>query len=109
MELHSLPIKVSEEALKALCKKWKVKSLAVFGSILTEQFSASSDIDFLVQFEDGQAPDLFDFVQMKYELQDLFSRSVDLVSRRAIERSTNPYRKDEILGTSQIIYEKKAA
>jgi uncharacterized protein len=109
MKLTQLPISVPRDTLETLCRKWKVKSLAVFGSVLTPEFTSSSDIDFLVLFEEGQAPDLFDFVQMKFELQEIFQRPIDLVSRKAIESSTNRYRKEEILGNSQIIYEKEAA
>ncbi len=89
--------------------KWKVVSLAIFGSALTSDFSASSDIDFLVLFEEGEAPSLFEFVQMRDEFQQLLHRPVDIVSRRAIEKSSNTYRKEEILGTSKVIYEKEAA
>ncbi len=109
MELTALRVPVTKEALIALCQKWKVRSLAVFGSILTPEFSPSSDIDLLVLFEEGEAPSIFELVQMREDFKDLFRRPVDIVSRKAIERSSNPYRKEEIIGTSQMIYEKEAA
>ena len=69
---------------------------------------AESDVDIMVTFEPGSAPGL-GFVELKEELQQLFGRPVDLVTRKAIETSHNPYRKDSILSTAKVIYEKRAA
>lgn len=68
-----------------LCRKHKVKSLAVFGSILTDRFNEESDVDLLVDFEDydHDNPQEFDFVSNFFNLQDalevLLKRKVDLV------------------------------
>ena len=109
MQLSELQIQVPLAELTALCEKWKVVSLAVFGSALTSEFTPTSDIDLLVLFQEGEAPSLFQLVQMRDEFQELFHRPVDLISRKAIENSSNAYRKEEILGTSKVIYEKEAA
>lgn len=66
-----------------------------------------SDIDVLYEF----MPDVnlgWGIVDMKEELEKLFGRTVDLVSKRAIERSRNPYRKDLILGSHEVIYDHAA-
>ncbi len=78
--------------------------LAVFGSALREDFDANSDVDLLVTFAPDADWSLLDHVKMQHELADLLGRSVDLVSRRAIESSHNPIRKREILGSARTVY-----
>ncbi len=92
------------DRLQDFCRRWKVKSLALFGSALREDFRPESDIDFLVQFEDDAGWSLFDHARMEQELEDLVGRDVDLVSRRAVEASHNPLRKRAILESAETIY-----
>jgi predicted nucleotidyltransferase len=90
----------------AFCKHWKVAELALFGSALRDDFSLQSDIDLLVSFAPHSDWSLFDHVQMKMELQQLFGRDVDLVTHRALEQSRNSLLRDEILGSARVIYSK---
>jgi len=90
--------------LSQFCEQWDISELALFGSVLRDDFSASSDIDVLVSFKAAAHPTLFDFVRMREELAHLFKRPVDLVSRRGIERSSNYLRRSEILSTAQPFY-----
>ena len=73
-----------------LCRRYHVRSLEVFGSALTDRFDpARSDVDLLVEFEDSLPRDLFeDYFPLKWALEALFGRSVDLVEPSAIR---NPY------------------
>lgn len=75
-------IELNLQRILELCRKHKVKSLAVFGSILTDRFDDDSDVDLLVDFE-PQNPDSFDYVSNYFDLRDslesLFNRSVDLI------------------------------
>lgn len=75
-------IELNLQRILELCRKHKVKSLAVFGSILTDRFDDDSDVDLLVDFE-TQNPDSFDYVSNYFDLRDslesLFKRSVDLI------------------------------
>ena len=88
----------------ALCEKHKVVSLYVFGSVLTDKFNDGSDVDFSVVFDRGSLPAIeygnnyFDF---KFALEDLLYRDVDLIEYSAIK---NPYFKEELDDTKQIIY-----
>jgi predicted nucleotidyltransferase len=91
-------------ALEAFCKRWQVKELALFGSALRDDFGPESDIDLLVTFEPDARPSLFDMAGMARELESIFEREVDLVSRRGIERSENWIRRREILSTARTIY-----
>ncbi len=77
---------------------------ALFGSVVREDFSDNSDIDALVTFASNNSWSLFDHVQMKQELKDLFGREVDLVTRRAVEQSLNPLLRSEILNTAKTLY-----
>jgi hypothetical protein len=62
-----------------------------------DEFRADSDVDVMVSFSDDAEWSLFDHVHMQDELRELFGRDVDLLTRRAVERSLNPYRQRAIL------------
>ncbi len=97
-------IGVAPEALAAFCERWQVTELALFGSVLRDDFGPDSDIDFLIGFEIGQSPGLFGIVEMEDELAELSGRRVDLVSRRAVENSRNHIRRKAILDSAQVVY-----
>lgn len=97
-------LSVDSGRLEAFCRKWKVVEFALFGSVLRDDFSPESDIDVLVSFAPDARRSLFDLTDMEEELADLFNRPIDLVVRTSIERSKNPYRRDEILSSARTIY-----
>lgn len=105
-ELLALPSlnKLDANWLSDFCRRWKITELAVFGSALRTDFRPDSDIDLLVTFANDAPWGLFDHVRMRDELADQFGRSVDLVSRSAVERSRNPFRNGDILRTAEILY-----
>lgn len=92
------------EQIKNFCIKWQVSELALFGSVLRDDFRPDSDIDLLVTFSPDADWSLFDHIQMQQELTTMLQRKVDLVSKRAIARSQNQIRRQEILSTAQVIY-----
>jgi uncharacterized protein len=102
------PFDLPKKAVKEFCERWGVVTLEIFGSSATGEFSATSDVDVMVTFDEGKTPGL-DFLEMKSQLEELFARPVDLVTRNAIEKSNNPYRKQSILSTARVVYDKKAA
>lgn len=97
-------LKVSMHKIDDFCRRWQVTELALFGSVLGDKFRTDSDIDLLVEFEPDARWSLLDHVRMEQELKSLFEREVDLVSKRAIERSDNWIRRKEIMTTAQPIY-----
>lgn len=97
-------IPISREVLTAFSQRWQVRELALFGSILRDDFKPDSDIDVLVTFDATAEWGILAHLQMQHELEELFGRSVDLVSRRAIERSTNWFRRNSILSNAKTIY-----
>ena len=100
----TLNIQLPEEKLVEFCHRWKVSELALFGSVLREDFRPDSDVDVLITFAPEAKRGLMTLAKMKYELEDLLGREVDLVSKYAIETSHNWIRRNEILGTAQVIY-----
>lgn len=87
--------------IEAFCRKWRIDELALFGSVLRDDFSSASDVDVLVTFSPDAQLSLLDFVAMKEELQEILHRPVDLVSKGGLR---NPFRRHEILNTRQIVY-----
>ena len=95
-----LAIDVPKDELRAFCRKWKVRELALFGSVTRpEEFGPDSDVDVLVTFEPAAPWRLFDWVHMEDELAKAFGRRVDLVERAAVEESDNQFRRDSILAS----------
>ena len=86
--------------LAAFCRRWGVADLALFGSVLRDDFGPASDVDVLVAFAPGARPSLFDLAEMEAELAELVGREVDLVTRRSVEESDNWIRRREILGSA---------
>lgn len=97
-------IQLPHDQLTEFCQRWKVRELALFGSVLRDDFRPDSDIDILVTFAPEAKRGVFVLAQMQEELETLFGRSVDLVSKRAIERSQNWIRRQNILEFAQVIY-----
>jgi predicted nucleotidyltransferase len=91
-------------AVVDFCQRWKVAELAVFGSALRDDFRPDSDIDLLVTFQPDADWSLLDQSTMEDELSSLLGRKVDLVSRRAIERSENWIRRRAILESAQLVH-----
>ena len=95
-------IELNKDKIIALCKKYKVAKLWVFGSILTPRFNDESDVDFSVIFHYDQIHDLFEvFFDFIEELQLLLGRRVDMVDETAIK---NKYFRDELNSTKKLIY-----
>src|SRR5665647_168902 len=88
--------------INTLCLKNKVKSLYVFGSVLTDRFSEKSDIDLIVDIDSNDPFDYADsYFNLKFALQDLFSRSIDLLENKAIN---NPYIRRNIDSSKSLVY-----
>jgi predicted nucleotidyltransferase len=95
---------VSQEQLTNFCQRWHITELALFGSALREDFREESDVDVMVAFAPDARWSLFDLVEMQRELQDIFGRDVDLITRRGLESSRNYLRRQAILSSAEVIY-----
>jgi uncharacterized protein len=73
-------IGMPSEQITKFCQHWQISELALFGSVLRDDFNANSDIDILVAFDATANWGLLDHAKMQEELGDIFSRPVDLIS-----------------------------
>ena len=91
--------------IEAFCERWKILRLELFGSAARGELTNDSDLDLLYTCSDDAHWGL-KFVDACEELESIVGRPVDFVSRRSIERSTNPYRKQAILTSTKLVYER---
>jgi predicted nucleotidyltransferase len=100
---------IPTDKIAEFCKRWKIQELALFGSALREDFRSDSDLDIVVRFAENTDWGLFDHIQMQLELQRMFDRNVDLISRRAVEQSHNWLLREEILNTALVLFSSREA
>lgn len=87
--------------VQLFCQKWDIQELALFGSVLRDNFRQDSDVDVLVTLHDTTRLSLYDWVEMIQELSDMFGRPVDLVEKTTIR---NPFRRYHILKEHEVVY-----
>ena len=101
-------LKTKPEGIAEFCQRWQLVEFTLFGSILRSDFRENgdnpSDVNVLFTYGENARKNLLLLVEMKYELEDLFHREVDVVSKTALLRDHNPIRQANILGSSRIIY-----
>jgi hypothetical protein len=94
---------IDPKSIADFCDRHRVKTLYLFGSILTDDFDDASDVD--VMFEpESSAPDYFAQMRMSDELEEIFGRPVDLVARSVIEGSSNRFRRKSILDGARVVF-----
>ncbi|MHC5054767.1 MAG: nucleotidyltransferase family protein [Planctomycetota bacterium] len=93
-------IPIDRERIAEFCRRWKIEELALFGSVLRDDFTSASDVDVLVTFAPGEEWTLLDVVEMQQCLSGIMGREVDLVLRESL---VNPFRRREILRTRKVI------
>jgi predicted nucleotidyltransferase len=97
-------IPIDYEKIKTFCGKWKITEFSLFGSVLTDDFRPDSDVDVLVTFEKNVPWTLLNMVEMENELRAIFSRDVDLLLRKTVERSQNYLMRRSILSRTRSVY-----
>ena len=90
---------IPKQEISEFCKRHHVRKLAVFGSALGNDFGPDSDVDMLVEFEEGHVPG-FAFFGMEDELSSLIGRKVDLNTPKFLSR----YFRDEVVRTALVQY-----
>lgn len=93
-------VAVDHEPIAKLCRRYHIRRLALFGSVLREDFRPESDVDMLVEFEPNQTPGL-EFFTIEDELGQLLGRRVDLNTPASLSQ----YFRDEVLAEAETIYE----
>ena len=94
-------VRFDRQKIAELCRRYGVAELALFGSVLRDDFLADSDVDVLVSFAPEAHPSLLELVELREDLKDLFGREVDLVERDGLR---NPFRRRAILSTAEVVY-----
>jgi uncharacterized protein len=96
--MPDIAIEIDKEKLRDFCRRWKITEFALFGSATRpEEFRDDSDVDVLVRFAPDVKWGLFEMIHAQEELAEIFGRRVDLVERRLVEESDNPFRRRAIL------------
>lgn len=94
-------VRVPKDELSRLCQRWQIEKLALFGSVLRDDFRADSDIDVLVEFAPNCTPGFIKLYQIEEELSALFDhRDIDLVTFKAL----NHRLRDRILDSAEVCY-----
>jgi len=93
-------IDIPSETIAAFCRRHHIQRLALFGSVLRDDFTPDSDLDVLVEFEDGHTPGLA-FFGMQEELCEILGRQVDLNTPGFLSR----YFRDEVMKEAVVAYE----
>jgi uncharacterized protein len=97
-------IRNRKKQIEEFCRAWNIKELLVFGSVTTDHFRPDSDIDIVVDFPHGSPHTLVQLAKMEEELEGIFGRKIDLLTRQAIEKSRNYIRKKSILASMEKVY-----
>jgi predicted nucleotidyltransferase len=98
---YSLEQKIPKDELAGFCKRNHIRRLSVFGSALRGQLGPDSDIDLLVEFEQGHTPGLFSIVRMEMELTEMLGRRADLRTPEDLSE----YFRDEVVENAEVQYQ----
>lgn len=96
---HKIDIPAAD-AIGELCRRYRVRELALFGSVLRDDFRDDSDIDILVEFEPDSGIGLIEYVRLQRELGELFGRRVDLVEKAGLKQLI----RQSVLDSAQVLY-----
>jgi uncharacterized protein len=101
MSMRFPKIEIDENAITSLAKKYQIREMAFFGSVLREDFNDQSDIDILIKFYDNNNYSLFDLFKMKEDFEEVLGKEVDIIEKDGLK---NPYRREAILKNAKVVY-----
>ena len=93
-------LNVSISVIEEFCRRYPIRELAVFGSALREDFTPSSDLDLLVEFEPNAEVGFMTLSKMQRELSKIFNRQVDLVPKQGLK----PRVRRAVLSIARVLY-----
>lgn len=91
---------IEESFLDSFAQRWGIRQLALYGSVLRDDFTPSSDVDMLVEFLPGRTPGLLRLAQMELELEAAVGREVELRTYGDL----SPYFRDDVAATARPVY-----
>ena len=98
--MASIQLAIAKSDISAFCERHGIRTLALFGSVLTERFTDASDVDVLVEFKPGVRVGYLRMSAMERELSDLYRRKVDLRTPNELSR----YFRDEVVRSAALQY-----
>ncbi len=96
----ALPLVIPHDTIAAFCRRNGIRSLALFGSALRDDFGPGSDVDLLVTFAPGWNVSLLDMARMEMQLTEIFGRKVDLRTPMDLSR----YFRQQVLDGAEVLY-----
>ncbi len=102
----SARIDIPKEEITAFCQRNHIRRMALFGSVLRDDFTPESDVDVLVEFEPDARIGYIGLAGLEIELEKILGRKVDLHTFKGIERSRNWLRREDILSSAEAVYER---
>ena len=102
--MSKIHMDIDRSSIANFCKRWNIRRMTLFGSVLRDDFRPDSDVDVLVAFNSNLEWSLFDMVDMKSELEKIFRRDVDIVEDGTIR---NPIKRRCIYENLEVVYESK--
>jgi predicted nucleotidyltransferase len=93
-------IAIPRERLAEFCKKYHIRKLSLFGSVISDNFRQDSDVDVLVEFEIGQVVGLLRLAGMELELSEILGRKVDIRTPADLSR----YFREEVVSSAEVQY-----
>lgn len=100
--IASVRLALPSDQIESFCRRYHIRRLALFGSVLRDDFDEDSDVDVLVEFAPGKTPDFFELYTIEHDLSVLLGgRAVDLVTTKAL----NHYLRDAVLDVALPIYD----
>lgn len=100
----SARISIDRQKIAEFCRRHRIRKLALFGSVLRDDFGPDSDVDVLVEFEPGATPGLIRLAGMEIELSEIVGRRADLRTPAELSR----YFRDEVVRLAQVQYDAAA-
>ena len=95
-------IDIPHERIAGFCKHNHISKLSFFGSVLGDDFNSESDVDVLVEFEEGHVPGFFELARMEMEISEILARKTDLRTPGELSR----YFRDEVVSNASVEYVK---
>jgi uncharacterized protein len=101
MTQNRVRIAVPQERIAELCRRRHIRWLALFGSVLRDDFRPDSDVDVLIEFEPEQRYTYFTLAQIEADLSSFLGRKVDL----HMPKTLHPFLRDNVLGQAEALYD----
>jgi len=93
-------LEIPVEAVRALCRRYRVAELSLFGSARRTDFGPESDVDLLIEFQTDAEPSFLTLARLQRELAETIHRKVDLVPKGGLK----PMIREEVLASAEVLY-----